>query len=163
MSLQLRSPTLPALAGGSIHQRAALLLGVQNQLVTGAAQTSTTIKRIICSRGKFLPPNMAKDRSEMNKDDCRSRSRREEKGIFHPSIIHMTLLLFALHPFLFYHLCLAPQLLSNRKQSLQSTVRLGLVEAVSSHIKCERAQTPFHSDTSQTTFFPSHTHPPDEV
>jgi len=62
------------LAGGSTHQCAALLLGVQNQLVTDAAQSFITIKRITFHRGKTLPHNVTKDKSERNLDECRSRS-----------------------------------------------------------------------------------------
>ena len=120
----------PARAGRPTHQRAPLLLGVQKQPVTDAAKAFITIKRIICRRGKSLPHNVAKGESEKNWDEARSRSQYVETGISIP-IILLTLLLFVTQPFLFHHLCLAPQLLSNLNQSLQPAV--GLNESVSSH------------------------------
>jgi len=79
---------------------------------TDTTKTSITIKRIICRRWISLPHSVTKDKRERNWDECRSRSWCVEEV---PLIVHLTLLLFILHPFLFYHLCLAPQLLSNLK------------------------------------------------
>ena len=84
MSLQPRSTSPQALAGGSTHKRAALLLGVQNQLTTDAAQTSITIKRIICRRGNSIPHNVMEDKSEGHWDEATVEAEAGAYRIFHP-------------------------------------------------------------------------------